>query len=129
MFHRFHPKKTPARLIVVFAILLALLVGQGLRLCLHAPEATGAGPAHATTAHLESNLLLPGEPNDNADQHVSLDLAVVKQIADGVLAILLTVALIWLLPHNHQRFAISRSILLLASGDQRLRPPLRAPPF
>lgn len=113
----------------VVVILLALLVGQGLRLCLHTEDATGAGHAHAAAAHLESNLLSPGEPDDGTDRHVSLGLAMVKQITDGVLAILITVALIWLLPPTRQHFAVSRSTPLLSLGDFRLRPPLRAPPF
>lgn len=113
----------------VVVILLALLVGQGLRLCLHTADATGAGHAHAAAAHLESNLLSPGEPDDSTDRHVSLNLALVKQLTDGVLAILLTVALLWLLPPVRQHFAVSCRTSLPLSGDFRLRPPLRAPPF
>ena len=128
MFRHFR-RKTPTRLIAVVITLLALLVGQGLRLCLHPADATDAGPAHATASHLESNLLSPGEPDDSADRHVALGLAMVKQITDGVLAILISVALVWLLPRIRQRFAVSRSTPLLPSGDYRLRPPLRAPPF
>lgn len=126
---RLFRRKTSTRLTIVVITLLALLVGQGLRLCLHPADAIGAGAAHAATTHLESDLLLPGESDENADQHVSLGLAMVKQITDGVLAILLTVALISLLPSTHQRFAVSRNSPLLPSGEQRLRPPLRAPPF
>jgi hypothetical protein len=126
---RLFRRKTSTQLTTVAITLLVLLVGQGLRLCLHAPDATDAGPAHATASHLESNLLSPGEPDDSADRHVSLSLAVVKQLTDGVLAILLTVALIWLLPPVRQHFAVSRNTPLLPSGDYRLRPPLRAPPF
>lgn len=122
-------RRTPTRLIAVVIILLALLVGQGLRLCLHTADATDAGYTHAAASHLESNMLAPGEPNDSAKQHVSLNLAMVKQISDGVLAILLTVVLVWLLPPVRQHFAVSRSTPLLSSGDFRLRPPLRAPPF
>lgn len=122
-------RKTSTRLIAVVITLLALLVGQGLRLCLHTADATDAGHTHAAATHLESNLLSPGEPDDSADRHVSLGVAMVKQISDGVLAVLLTVALIWLLPPTRQHFAVSRSTPLLPSGDFRLRPPLRAPPF
>jgi len=122
-------RRTPTQLIAVVVTLFALLVGQGLRLCLHTADAANAGPAHTTVSHLESNLLSPGEPDDGADQHVSLGLAVVKQLADGALAILLTVALVWLLPPLRQYFAVSRRTPLLPSGDFRLRPPLRAPPF
>jgi hypothetical protein len=126
---RLFRRKTSTQLIAVVITLLALLVGQGLRLCLHTADATDAGHNHAAASHLESNLLASGEPNDSAKQHVSLNLAMVKQITDGVLAILLTVALIWLLPRTRQHFAVSRRTPLLPSGDFRLRPPLRAPPF
>lgn len=126
---RLFRRKTSTRLITVVITLLAVLVGQGLRLCLHPADAIDAGLAHAATTHLESNLLSPGEPDEGVDQHVSLGLAMVKQITDGILAILLTVALIWLLPPTRQRFAVSRNSPLLSSGEQRLRPPLRAPPF
>ena len=122
-------RKTSTQLIVVVITLLALLVGQGLRLCLHSVDTADAGHTHATASHLESNLLEPGEPNDSAKQHVSLNLAMVKQITDGILAILLTVVLVWLLPPVRQHFAVSRSTPLLPSVDFRLRPPLRAPPF
>lgn len=125
---RLFRRKTSTRLITVVITLLAVLMGQGLRLCLHPADAIDAGLAHATTTHLESNLLSPGEP-DGVDQHVSLGLAMVKQITDSILAILLTVALIWLLPPTRQRFAVSRNSPLLSSGEQHLRPPLRAPPF
>jgi len=125
LFHR----KTSTRLIAVVIITLALLVGQGLRLCSHPADVTNAGAALATASHLESNLLSPGEPDDNADRHVSLGLAMVKQITDGILAILITVALLWLLPPTRQHFAVSRSTPLLLSGAFRLRPPLRAPPL
>jgi hypothetical protein len=126
---RLFRRKTSTRSIIVVTILLALLVGQGLRLCLHTVDATDAGHTHGAAAHLESNLLSPGEPDDSTDRHVSLSLAVVKQLTDGVLAILLTVALLWLLPPARLHFAVSRSTPLLSSGDFRLRPPLRAPPF
>lgn len=122
-------RRTPTRLVAVVVTLFALLVGQGLRLCLHTADPAVAGHSHAPTAHLESNLLSPGEPDDGADQHVSLGLAVVKLLADGVLAIVLTVALIWLLPSLRQHFAVSRRTPLLPSADYRLRPPLRAPPL
>jgi hypothetical protein len=128
MLHLFR-RKTSTRLTTVVIIVLALLVGQGLRLCLHAADVTDTEHAHSAAAHFESNLVSPGEPDDNADRHVSLDLAVVKQITDGVLAVLLTVALIWLLPPTRQHFAVSRNTPLLPSGDYCLRPPLRAPPF
>lgn len=126
---RLFRRKTSTRLITVVITLLAVLVGQGLRLCLHSADMIDAGAAHAATTHLESDLLSPGESDENTDQHVSLSLAMIKQLADGVLAILFTVALIWLLPRTRQRFAISRNSPLLPSGEQRLRPPLRAPPY
>jgi len=113
----------------VVIILIALLVGQGIRLCLHTAVPTDAGLAHATAAHLESNLLSPGEPDDSADHDIPLGLAVVMQLTDGALAILLTVALVWLLMPLRESFAVSRHTPLLPSGGFRLRPPLRAPPF
>jgi len=119
-------RRTPTRYVAVVVTLLALLVGQGIRLCLHTADPADA--FHAQAAHLESNLLSPGEPDDGADQHVSLGLAVIKLITDGVLTILLMVALVWLLPPLRQHFAVSRNTPLLPSGDFRLRPPLRAPP-
>jgi len=122
-------RRTPTRYVAVVVTLLALLVGQGLRLCLHTADPTDARHSHATAAHLEGNLMSPGEPDDGADQHVSLGLAVIKLVSDGVLAISLTVALVWLLPPLRQSFAVSRDTPLLPSADFRLRPPLRAPPI
>jgi len=80
-------RRTPTRYVAVVVTLLALLVGQGLRLCLHTADPTDARHSHATAAHLEGNLMSPGEPDDGADQHVSLGLAVIKLVSDGVLAI------------------------------------------
>ncbi len=122
-------RRSPTRLIAVVFTLLVLLVGQGLRLCLHTTDATGAEHTHVAAAHLESNLLSPGEPDDGTDWHVSLNVAVVKQLANGDLAIPLTLALIWLLLPVRQHFAVARRTPLPPSGDFRLRPPLRAPPF
>jgi len=109
-------------------MLFALLAGQGLRLCLHTADPADAVPAQAAT-HLESNLLAPGEPDDGADRHVSLGLALLKQVSDGALAILFGLTLIWLLPPVRQLFGISNSSSPPRSRDLRLRPPLRAPPF
>jgi len=122
-------RRTPTRYVAVVVALLALLVGQGVRLCLHAANPADTGYAQASAVHLESNLPATGEPDDDGNRHVSLGLAVVKQLTDGALAILLTVALAWLLPPLRQAFAVSRSTPWRPFAGFRLRPPLRAPPL
>jgi len=119
-------RKTSTQSIAVVLMLFALLAGQGVRLCLHTIDAT---PKHTATVHFENNLLTPDQPDDGGDHHVSLGLALVKQVSDGLLAIVVTVALVWLLPPLRNSFADSRSTPQRPSAGFRLRPPPRAPPL
>jgi hypothetical protein len=47
--------------VLVPLMLVAVLLAQGLRLCLHAPHVADEGHAHATAIHLESNLTSPAD--------------------------------------------------------------------
>ncbi len=117
--------------ILIFVALLAVLFTQGLRLCLHTPHVEDVGYAHAAAVHLESNLTSPAEPDDDAnDRHVTLGLALVKQLIDSLAFAILLVA-VWalFLLRPNQRFAIPRNTKPLLPVAYRLRPPLRAPPF
>jgi len=86
-------------------------------------------PEQTATVHVESSLLKSDEPDDSSDRHVSLGLALVKQVSDGLLAILLTVVLAWLLPPLRHAFGVSRSTPWQPFTGFRLRPPPRAPPL
>ncbi len=117
--------------VLIPLLLAAALLTQGLRLCLHAPHAQDAGHAHATAAHLESDLTLPADSGDDAnDGHVTLGLALVKQLIDSLPFVLLPAAMwVLLLPPSNWRFAVTLDTPLRSSDARRLRPPLRAPPF
>jgi hypothetical protein len=106
--------------------MLALLAGQGLRLCLHSDDVE---PMLGGLAHLESNMLQSGEPDDLSDQHLSLGLALVKQVVAGLFAVLGVVALIWLLPETLRNFGAIPRYSLPQSLEYHFRPPLRAPPL
>lgn len=129
--HRLFRNRSAAGNILIFVALLAVLLTQGLRLCLHTPHVEDVGHAHAAAVHLESDLTSPAESDDDAnDRHVTLGLALVKQLIDSLaFAVLLAVVWALFLPRLSQRFAVPRNIRSLPSVAYRLRPPLRAPPF
>lgn len=119
------------RQVLTLWLVLAILFAQGLRLCLHAPYAADEMRTHATAIHLESNLTSSTEPGDDAnDRHVTLGLALVKQLIDS-LAFAILLAAVWtlFLLRPNQRFAIPRNTKPLPPVAYHLRPPLRAPPF
>ena len=112
--------------LMVFGVLLA----QGLRVCLHMPHAGDTEHVHATAVHLESDLAIPADSDDDAsDQHLTLGLALIKKLTDGAaLAILLAAALLLFLPLPERRLAVPRGTVPPPSSGGRWRPPLRAPP-
>lgn len=118
--------------VLVPLMLVAVLLAQGLRLCLHAPHVADEGHAHATAIHLESNLTSPADSDDDAkDSHVSLSFVLFKpgQLDDGFAAAVLsaTVLLLLLFRQTVRVPAPVEAVPALSSGH-RLRPPLRAPP-
>lgn len=119
-----------ARTTLVTVLMLGILLAQGLRMCLHVPHASDAGHTHATAFHLESDLALLADSDDDAgDRHLTLGLALIKKLTDGAaLAILPAAALLLLLPLPERRFAVARDTVPPPSSGGRLRPPLRAPP-
>lgn len=127
---RLFRNRSAAGNILIFAALLAVLLTQGSRLCLHTPHAEDAGHAHATAVHLESDLTSPADSDDANDRHVPLGLALVKQLTDNPAFAALPAA-VWalFLPRPNQRFAVPRNAKPLFPVAYRLRPPLRAPPF
>ncbi|HEX9625583.1 MAG TPA: hypothetical protein VGA00_01440 [Acidiferrobacterales bacterium] len=128
MLSRLRTRRAKRRFLIT--ALLALLLGPGLRVCLHAPHAPDTDHAHATAVHLESHFFATDDGDDQpGDRHVPLNLALVKVLVAGALiAILASIGLI-LLPHGPaNRFATVHGCVLLPSVSLRLRPPLRAPP-
>ncbi len=118
------------RVTLVTLMVFGVLLAQGLRVCLHMPHAGDTEHVHATAVHLESDLALPADSDDDAnDRHVALGLALIKKLTDSpAFALFLAAALLLLLPRPEQRFAVPRNAAPLPSADRRLRPPLRAPP-
>lgn len=119
-------------MVVVLATALAMLLAQGLRLCIHTADMSGESghlAAVSVPVHLESNLGSSDDASDGAvDQHVPLSLALVKLAHDLAFAVILTAFFVFLLP---ERTALPRPFAdfhLRLSGAPCLRPPLRAPP-
>lgn len=118
------------RTTLVTVLMLGILLAQGLRMCLHVPHADDADHTHDTAIHLESDLALLADSDDDAsDQHLTLGLALIKKLTDSAaFAILLATTLLLLLPLPQRRFVVPSGTAPLPSYGGRLRPPLRAPP-
>ena len=126
----FHGRSAAANAII-FAALLAVLLTQGLRLCLHTPQTADAGSAHSASVHFESDFVPSADADDEANnRHVAPGLTLVKQLTDNfAFAVLLAAVWVLFLLRPNQRFAVPRNTRSLLSVAYRLRPPLRAPPF
>lgn len=111
-------------------LIAALLLAQGVRVCLHAPHEAHDGPAAQRAAlHLESELSTLGEHDDSAaDWHYSLFVILKKLSGDSPLAALAALILVLFAPARVPRPAPS-DFTPSAAGAYRWRPPLRAPPY
>lgn len=129
--HQLFRRKTPARLLVVFAMLASLLLAQGLRVCVHgAAEASAQGAAVGAT-HLETNLAADdhGDETPSTAWHASFSV-VLKQLGFKFELLTATIALIMLpLVQQALRVAAPLTLLFPRASFHALRPPLRAPPF
>lgn len=115
----------------VACLVLALLLAQGLRLCLHVLDPANAGHAHSAALHLETGFNADRDADDTSkNTHVSLAFTLFKQIADDALAVTLVAAIIalFLFYPSPPWYRPARSLPPPGRG-QRRRPPLRAPPL
>lgn len=125
MLQRFPPLRLRAAWGMV--LLAALLLAQGVRVCLHVPHDAPAQPYAAL--HLESEFSSLGEHNDSAaDQHYSLFGILKKLPGDIPLALFVALALALRASARSPRPAAA-GLTPPAAGVYRWRPPLRAPPY
>jgi hypothetical protein len=122
--------RTTTRIPVVFTMILALLLAQGLRVCVH--SSPGDGAFHATTGmtHLETNLDNDdGGGATSSEWHASFSI-VLKQLGNKfeLLAIAVAVLILPLLPVA-RRLPVPPAAVAPLASVHALRPPLRAPPF
>ncbi len=116
--------KTP----LIFLLIVALVLAQGLRLCVHTSDATQGGAAQSGLVHYESD-----SGTDNGEAGHDFDVAYVLQLnfhnlLMGVSAFaLLLFSLLLLASRGRPPFAVLHGSWRTASGF-RLLPPLRAPP-
>ena len=117
---------TAGRSALVFWLILALLLAQGIRMCLHAHDA----PAHehASTVHLESTLSVVADHEESVfDADVSLAM-LSKVFSTPVFALVL--AFVFFVPILRQlvRYRPPAKFWFPVSATYSLTPPLRAPP-
>ena len=119
-----HPK---TKRLVLFAVALALLFAQGIRLCVH-PDAGEATVASAPAVHLES---MPSADDSAIDenQHSPFVLALVKFTSDVPFVFLVTVLFLFGIVRRPTYPRHKFDVFPVACGSWSLRPPLRAPPL
>lgn len=119
---------TAGRSALVFWLILALLLAQGIRVCLHAHDAPAPDHEHASTMHLESTLSVVADHEESAfDADVSLAM-LLKVFSTPVFALVL--AFVFLVPILRQlaRYRPPAKSWFPVSATYSLTPPLRAPP-
>lgn len=129
--HKLQPVKSTGimKKPLVFLLIAALVLAQGLRLCVHTSDTTEGGAAQFSLVHYESD-----SGTDNAEAGLDFDVTYVLQVLDfhnllmGASAFaLLLFSLLLLASQGRPPFAVFLG-RWRASGGFRLRPPLRAPP-
>jgi hypothetical protein len=115
---------------LILMLIVALVLAQGLRLCVHTPDVAHGGSAQASLVHYESDSV----PNADDAGH-DFDVTYVLQGIDfhnllvGMSALtFLLISLLSMAGHD-RRFPAASGAKLRSSGSFRLRPPLRAPPL
>lgn len=123
------PPKTQR--LVLFAVALALLFAQGVRLCVHPHMSSVAGDATVASVpavHLES---LPNADDGAIDdnQHAPFAAALVKFAPDIPFVFLVTVLFLFGVGRRPTYLRQKLDIFPVARSSWSLRPPLRAPPL
>ena len=117
--------------ILIGWLILALLLAQGLRVCIHAYDAPhSAEHAHDVAAtHVESLFsVLDSHDEEMSDTHITL-FGILKHLsAQPLVAVLFIALLILLLPRGMGWFIKTRDRVFRPPHGHYFSPPLRAPP-
>lgn len=114
--------------IFVFLLVIALVSTQGLRLCVHLPDASDR-EAHSGFVHYES------DSDPDRDKGKDYRVSYLSQVADltaqlvGSSAFTIFLILLLLIACSNRNLLDTPYFAQLSTDDCRLRPPLRAPPF
>lgn len=125
-FGQTEPMKTP----LIFLLIVALVLAQGLRLCVHAPDAAHAGAAQHGLVHYESDT-----GSDSGEAGQDFDLIYLFQGLDllnllaGFSAFTLLLFSMLQMAGPDRRVFCAHDVSRRSSAGFRLRPPLRAPPL
>ena len=119
--------KTP----IIITLIVALVLAQGLRLCVHAPESTHGEATLASLVHYESDSVEHNLDDGGKDFEVSwiMQGADLPSVLTGLSAFSLLLISLLLVAKPNRRFMVSQSAAVALSDGFRLRPPLRAPPL
>jgi hypothetical protein len=115
---------------LIFLLVAALVLAQGLRLCVHAPDASHGGIAQPSLVHYEADT-----GTDTGEAGIDFDMTYVLQVLDfhnllaGVSAFALLLFSLLLLAGQGRQSPVVLHAGLRPSDGFRLRPPLRAPPL
>lgn len=131
MLERFR-RPSHARLLLAVVALVALVMAQGLRLCLHADDVfvhQSIGYS-ATGLHLEGDLMASDAGADEpGERHFDLGFGLLKHLSDAGAAILIAVFLVLFSPLRARQYFEPAESRLPYSSDPRRRPQPRAPPL
>lgn len=115
---------------LILLLIAALVLAQGLRLCVHAPDTDSGGAAHASLVHYESDSV---PAPDDACHEFALSYVVsgldFHNLLAGLSAFALLLISLLLVASQARRIPAAFGVALRPSGGARLRPPLRAPPL
>lgn len=118
--------------LIIYMLIVAFLLAQGLRICIHASDMHHVRTAHAGFVHYESDSDPHGDTGkDQAINYVSSGLESLDTsfLLTGLSAFAILLVSLLLMAGSKQRYAVPRSVPLLSFRGCHLRPPLRAPPF
>lgn len=116
---------------LIFLLVVALVLAQGLRLCVHAPDASHGGIAQPSLVHYESDT-----GTDTGEAGIDFDVTYVLHGLDfhslltGMSAFtVLLFALLLMAAQLGRQLSVAHDATWRWSDSFRLRPPLRAPPL
>ena len=115
---------------IIITLILALVLAQGMRLCVHDPVAGQDEAALTSLVHYESDSIEHNIDDGGHDFSVAwiMQGADVLNLLTGLSILALFLISLLLAAYSGRRFVTSPTAALAFAEGFRLRPPLRAPP-